>query len=67
MIIKWRKRNERPPLYLSLVFAFFTAGIVTLAIGLAEAAITGYYKEIYRFSLPLAYSLVAIGNLFLWQ
>ncbi len=37
-----------------------------LTIGLAEAAITGYYMEIYRLSLPLAYTLIVIGNIFLY-
>ena len=66
MIRKWKERNQIAPLHLSLVFASYTLAIIVLTIGLAEAAITGYYKEIYRFSLPLAYSMLIIGNLFLY-
>ena len=66
MIKKWKERKQIAPLHLSIVFAFFTAGIIVLAIGLAEAAITGYYKEVYRLSLPLAYTMVVIGNIFLY-
>ncbi|GAG76720.1 unnamed protein product [marine sediment metagenome] len=66
MIKKWKERKQIAPLHLSIVFAFFTAAIIVLAIGLAEAAITGYYKEVYRLSLPLAYTMVVIGNIFLY-
>jgi len=66
MIKKWKQRKEIPPFYLSLVFGLYSTAIVVLTIGLAEAAITGYYKEIYRFSLPLAYSVMVVGNAFLY-
>ena len=67
MIRKWRERKQIAPLYLSIVFAFFTSAIIILAIGLAEAAITGYYMEIYRLSLPLAYSLVVLADIVLFK
>ena len=67
MIKKWREREEIPPLYLSIVFALLVSAIIVLAIGLAEAAITGFYKEIYRFSLPLAYSLVVLADIVLFK
>ena len=66
LIKKYKERNQDAALHLAIVFAIFTAAIGILAIGLAEAAITGYYKEIYRFSLPLAYSLVVLANIFLY-
>ena len=66
MIIKWRERKVLPPLYLSIVFTLFTIAIITLAIGLGEAAITGFYKEIYRFSLPFGYSMVIIADILLF-
>jgi len=66
MIKKWKERKRTAPLHLSFVFAFITIAIIILTIGLAEAAITGYYKEVYRFSLPLAYTMVVIANVFLY-
>ncbi len=66
MIKKWRERKQIAPLQLSFVFAFITVAIIILTIGLAEAAITGYYKEVYRLSLPLAYTMVVIANVFLY-
>jgi len=66
MINKWRERKQIAPLHLSIVFAFITGAIIILTIGLAEAAITGYYKEVYRLSLPLAYTMVVIANVFLY-
>jgi len=66
MIKKWKERKQIAPLHLSIVFAFITVAIIILTIGLAEAAITGYYKEVYRLSLPLAYTMVVIANVFLY-
>lgn len=66
MYYKWRERNVPPPLYLTIVFSFLTTALIVLSIGLAEAAITGFYKEVYRFSLPFGYSMVVIANLFLF-
>ena len=67
MIMKWRERKVNAPLYLSLVFTFFTAAIVMLTIGLAEAVITGFYMEIYQFSLPFAYSTVVLADMALFR
>ena len=66
MFMKWRERQVKPPLYLTLVFIFLTLALIVLAIGLAEAIITGYYKEVYRFSLPFAYSMVVLADIFLY-
>ena len=66
MYMKWRERQVRSPLYLTLVFVFLTLALIVLAIGLAEAIITGYYKEVYRFSLPFAYSMVILADIFLY-
>jgi len=65
--MKWRERKVKAPLYLSLVFTFFTTAIVMLTIGLAEAVITGFYMEIYRFSLPFAYSMVVLADMALFR
>ncbi|MFX1497754.1 MAG: hypothetical protein ACFFBH_09525 [Promethearchaeota archaeon] len=67
MYFKWRERKVTPPLYLSITFTFFTLALIMLAVGLAEAIITGFYKEIYRFSLPFAYSMVVFADIFLYK
>lgn len=67
MYFKWRERKVDPPLYLSISFTFFTLALIMLAIGLAEAIITNYFKEIYRFSLPFAYSMVILADIFLYK
>jgi hypothetical protein len=66
MYFKWRERKVSPPLYLTLAFTFLTTALLGITIGLAEAAITGFYKEIYRFSLPFGYSMVVVSNIFLF-
>lgn len=67
MYYKWRERKVNPPLYLSIVFLFLTAALIMLTIGLAEAVITGYYMEVYRFSLPFSYGMVIIADIFLFK
>jgi len=66
MYKKWRERNVRPTLYLTLVLTFLTSALVVLTIGLAEAVILGQFREIYRISLPLAYSMVIFADIFLF-
>ncbi len=66
MIRKWRERKVNPPLYLSIVFALFTVALIALTIGLGEAVITRFFKEIYRISLPVAYSTIIIADIFLF-
>lgn len=66
MIKKWRERKVRSPLYLSIVFVLLTVALVALTIGLGEAVLTGFFKEIYRISLPLAYSIIIIADIFLF-
>lgn len=67
MYKKWKERNVLPPLYLAIVFTFFSAALTMLGIGLTEAVITGEYREIYRFSLPFAYSMVTCADIFLFR
>ncbi len=67
MYNKWRDRKVNPPLYLSIVFLFLTIALLMLTIGLAEAVITGYYMEVYRFSLPFSYGMVIIADIFLFK
>ncbi|MFX1587973.1 MAG: hypothetical protein ACFFC1_07445 [Promethearchaeota archaeon] len=66
MIKKWRERKVNPPLYLSIVFALFTIALIALTIGLGEAVITRFFKEIYRISLPVAYGIIIIADIFLF-
>ncbi|MFW9948845.1 MAG: hypothetical protein ACFFKA_01810 [Candidatus Thorarchaeota archaeon] len=66
MIKKWRERKVNPPLYLSIVFVLLTVALIALTIGLGEAIATGYFKEIYRISLPLAYAMIVIADIFLF-
>jgi len=66
MFMKWRQRKVPAPFYLSLVFIFFTTALIGLTIGLAEAVITGFFKEIYRFSLPFAYGMVLLADFFVY-
>ncbi len=61
MYRKWRERKVKAPLHLSLVFTFLTLALILLTIGLTEAAITGYYMEIYKMTLPIAFSMVVLG------
>jgi hypothetical protein len=66
MIKKWRERKVNPPLYLSIVFILLTVALIALTVGLGEAVISGFFKEIYRFSLPFAYSVIIIADIFLF-
>ena len=62
LFLKWKERNVKPPLYLFVVFLLMTAALLSLTIGLAEVIITGWKKESYRISIPLAYSLFIVSN-----
>ena len=66
LIKKWRERQVPAPLHLALVYMTMAAGALILIIGLMEAVITGYYMEIYRLSLPLAYTCIILWNIFLF-
>jgi len=67
MLIKWRQRKFDEPLYLSYVFISFIFALTFLAIGAAETIITGYFKEIYRITFPLAYCCVVVADIFLYN
>lgn len=62
MYFKYRKRKVKEPLYLMAVFISLTLALIFLTIGLAEAAIRGFFMEVYRISLPLAYSMVILAD-----
>jgi len=66
MIKKWKERKVNPPLFLSIVFILLTVALITLTVGLGEVVITGFFKEIYRISLPVAYCMIIIADIFLF-
>ena len=66
MIKKWRERKVNPPLYLSIVFILLTVALISLTIGLGEAVFSGFFKEIYRISIPISYSTIIIADIFLF-
>ena len=63
MFFKWKKRKVPPPLYLTIWYILSAAIFTVLFLGLTEALITGYCMDIYKFSLPFAYSTVLFYNL----
>jgi len=67
MYQKWQERSLKPPLYLSIVFLLLTLSLIMLTIGMVEAIITGFYMEIYRFSLPFSYSMIVIADILLYK
>ena len=67
MFLKWRERKVAAPLYLTIVFIILTIALIGMTLGLGEGVITGFYKEIYRFSLPFAYSMVILADIFLFK
>ncbi len=66
MIRKWRERDVKAPLYLSIVFIVFTVALLGLTIGVGEVVLTGYFMEVYRFSLPFGYMCIIIADIFLF-
>ncbi len=67
LLDKWKERNSNLPLYLSLVFISLILALIFLAIGLLETIITGYFKEIYRVTFPLAYAGVIFADILLFK
>lgn len=67
MIKKWRERQVKAPLYLSIVFILLTTAILGLTLGLGEVVITQEFRDIYRFSLPFGYALIIVANVFLFM
>ncbi|HME53188.1 MAG TPA: hypothetical protein VKM55_13280 [Candidatus Lokiarchaeia archaeon] len=67
MLIKWRERRTKPLKLMIAVFISFTAELVMLTIGLVDSAISGFYREVYRFSLPFNYSMLVVVNIILFM
>ncbi|MHA1489868.1 MAG: hypothetical protein ACTSRI_09450 [Promethearchaeota archaeon] len=66
MFRKWRERKAPAALHITLVYIFLLLALSMLIIGMAEAVITGYFKEIYRFTFPMAECCVVIADIFLF-
>ncbi len=67
MFNKWKERKSKLPLILGLVFISLIIALSFLAIGLLETIITGYFKEIYRMTFPLAYVSVIVADILLFR
>jgi hypothetical protein len=67
MYKKWQERKSKLPLFLGLVFLLLIIALGFLAIGLIETIVTGYFKEIYRITFPLAYVCVIIADIILFK
>ena len=65
LIIKGYHQQSKPAKILGLSFMSFGLGIIIAFIGLLEVMITQEFREIYRWSLPIGYSMGALGNVFL--
>ncbi|MHA1107387.1 MAG: hypothetical protein ACTSPN_16985 [Promethearchaeota archaeon] len=42
------------------------AALIILTIGLGESVFSGFFKEIYRISLPLTYCMITVADIFLF-
>ena len=67
MFLKWNERKTPPTLKLTIVYVFLTLALLFLVIGMAEAVITGFFKEIYRLTFPLAYCMVVVADIILYD
>lgn len=65
LIRKGKQQNLKSAIYLGLSFLCYAAAIFIAFIGLLDTIIVQEFRELYRLSLPLGYSLGLIGNLFL--
>ncbi|NMC07167.1 MAG: hypothetical protein GYA24_18265 [Candidatus Lokiarchaeota archaeon] len=67
MVAKWKERKVQPPLLMAFIFGIITAALAMMSAGLADAAATGYYMELYRFSLPFGYCMIVIMDIVLYK
>ncbi len=63
LIRKGRQNGLKSALFLGASFLLYGIAIVVAFTGLLEVIISGEFREIYRLSLPLGYSIGIIGNL----
>jgi len=62
---KGRQQGIKSAQYLGYSFLSFGAAILIAFIGLLNVIIVGEFREIYRLSVPLSYSIGMVGTLFL--
>ena len=55
----------KSPKLLGISFIFYSLGLLWAFVGLIEVVIAQEFRELYRLSLPLGYTMAMIGNLFL--
>jgi hypothetical protein len=67
MYKKWRQRKAKPAGFMTAIFAVFTGALIMLTIGLVDAIISGFYRELYMFSLPFSYSLIVVADVILFM
>lgn len=65
MFRKYIERKTKATLYMSLAYLASTIALIMVTIGLAEAIITLFFKEIYRFTFPFGYALLTGAGMFL--
>jgi hypothetical protein len=65
MLRRWNERKTDSIKWLSIAFITFSAVVTIILIGYLEMYISGWKKEIYKFSLAAAYSGIMLGNCFL--
>ncbi|MEX2753756.1 MAG: hypothetical protein Q6365_000085 [Candidatus Sigynarchaeota archaeon] len=67
MVMKWKQRKVQPPLLMATIFAIFVVALSMLAAGLADSAMNGAYKDLYRFSLPFGYTMIILADIVLYK
>ncbi|MHA1731309.1 MAG: hypothetical protein ACTSU5_05165 [Promethearchaeota archaeon] len=65
LYLRGKEREKQEPKILGVSFLFFSGALIWAFAGLLEATIDGEYRELYRLSLPMGYSMAIVGNLFL--
>lgn len=63
LIRKGKQQKLQSAIYLGSSFLFYGCAILVAFIGYLEVIIVGEFREIYRSSLPLGFSIGIIGNL----
>ncbi|MFX1274557.1 MAG: hypothetical protein ACFFBP_10650 [Promethearchaeota archaeon] len=63
MFKKYFERKTKATFYMSLVYTMGTIALFIISIGLYEVILTGYFKEIYRLSLPLGFTFLNIASM----
>ncbi len=65
LIIKGNRKKKKSPKLLGISFISYSSGVLCALIGLIEVVIYQEFRELYRLSLPIGYTIAMIGNIFL--